>query len=96
MFLFQGIFCDLITGEERRWAVSENEPSNHLACTVEVCSTTRECREKLSVKFCLYRGCYQSLFSSDDCAVIDEIQMIAEPERGFAWTKALLGKKKLG
>ncbi|XP_046850999.1 ATP-dependent RNA helicase SUPV3L1, mitochondrial-like [Xenia sp. Carnegie-2017] len=64
-----GIFCDLITGEERRWAVSENEPSNHLACTVEVCSTTREY----------------------DCAVIDEIQMIAEPERGFAWTKALLG-----
>lgn len=28
---------------------------------------------------------------SDDCAVIDEIQMIAESERGFAWTKALLG-----
>ncbi|XP_028390997.1 ATP-dependent RNA helicase SUPV3L1, mitochondrial-like [Dendronephthya gigantea] len=64
-----GILCDLITGEERRWAVSENEPSNHLACTVEVCSATREY----------------------DCAVIDEIQMIGESERGFAWTKALLG-----
>lgn len=64
-----GIPCDLITGEERRWAVTEKEPSNHLACTVEVCSDTREY----------------------DCAVIDEIQMIAESERGFAWTKALLG-----
>jgi ATP-dependent RNA helicase SUPV3L1/SUV3 len=42
--VFKGIPCDLITGEERRWAVSEKEPSNHLACTVEVCSDTRECK----------------------------------------------------
>ena len=33
--------------------------------------------------------------SVDDCAVIDEIQMIAESERGFAWTKALLGTLKM-
>lgn len=26
-----------------------------------------------------------------DCAIIDEIQMIADPERGWAWTNALLG-----
>ncbi len=29
--------------------------------------------------------------SSDDVAVIDEIQMIRDPERGGAWTRALLG-----
>ncbi|EPY15892.1 hypothetical protein STCU_11692 [Strigomonas culicis] len=26
-----------------------------------------------------------------DVAVIDEVQMIADPERGWAWTRALLG-----
>ena len=26
-----------------------------------------------------------------DLAVIDEIQMIADPERGYAWTRALMG-----
>jgi len=26
-----------------------------------------------------------------DIAVIDEIQLIEDPERGFAWTNALLG-----
>ena len=28
----------------------------------------------------------------DDVAVIDEIQMIRDPQRGWAWTRALLGK----
>jgi hypothetical protein len=35
--------------------------------------------------------CQNVISVTDDCAVIDEIQMIAESERGFAWTKALLG-----
>ncbi len=26
-----------------------------------------------------------------DIAVIDEIQMIADPQRGYAWTRAFLG-----
>ena len=29
--------------------------------------------------------------NTDDVCVIDEIQMIADPERGGAWTRALLG-----
>lgn len=28
---------------------------------------------------------------SDEVAVIDEIQMIKDPSRGWAWTRALLG-----
>jgi len=28
---------------------------------------------------------------TDEVAVIDEIQMIREPQRGWAWTRALLG-----
>jgi ATP-dependent RNA helicase SUPV3L1/SUV3 len=26
-----------------------------------------------------------------ECAVIDEIQMLGDPDRGWAWTRALLG-----
>lgn len=29
--------------------------------------------------------------SVDEVAVIDEIQMIRDPSRGWAWTRALLG-----
>lgn len=29
---------------------------------------------------------------SDEVAVIDEIQMIRDPARGWAWTRALLGE----
>lgn len=32
-----------------------------------------------------------SLKKTVDCAVIDEIQVISDPERGWAWTNALLG-----
>ena len=34
--------------------------------------------------------CFLS-FWIDDCAVIDEIQMMNDNERGWAWTRALLG-----
>jgi hypothetical protein len=34
-----------------------------------------------------------SLVDDFDIVVIDEIQMISDPERGFAWTKALLGSR---
>jgi hypothetical protein len=32
------------------------------------------------------------IVSLDDVAVIDEIQMMRDPQRGWAWTRALLGK----
>jgi ATP-dependent RNA helicase SUPV3L1/SUV3 len=31
-------------------------------------------------------------FLIDDVAVIDEIQMMRDPQRGWAWARALLGK----
>lgn len=34
---------------------------------------------------------YSNLFQ-DDVAVIDEIQMVRDPQRGWAWTRALLGE----
>ncbi|XP_048585571.1 ATP-dependent RNA helicase SUPV3L1, mitochondrial isoform X2 [Nematostella vectensis] len=64
-----GVPCDLVTGEERLWALSPDEPASHMACTVEMGSTRRHY----------------------DCVVIDEIQMMRDVERGWAWTRAFLG-----
>jgi ATP-dependent RNA helicase SUPV3L1/SUV3 len=63
--------CDLLTGEERKYADPENKPSNHLACTVEMANLEKEY----------------------EVAVIDEIQMIKDSQRGWAWTRAFLGLK---
>ncbi|XP_065210231.1 ATP-dependent RNA helicase SUV3 homolog, mitochondrial [Planococcus citri] len=65
----RGTPCDLVTGEERKYAISENEPASHVSCTVEM----------------------TSLLQNYEVAVIDEIQMIKDPTRGWAWTRALLG-----
>ena len=64
-----GTPCDLITGEERRYAKDEMSPANHVACSVEMVNV-------------------QNLF---EVAVIDEIQLVRDPGRGWAWTRALLG-----
>ncbi|KAM9816834.1 ATP-dependent RNA helicase SUPV3L1, mitochondrial [Neosynchiropus ocellatus] len=61
--------CDLVTGEERTFMDPEGRPSNHVACTIEMCTVT----------------------TPYEVAVIDEIQMIRDPARGWAWTRALLG-----
>ncbi|XP_076434854.1 ATP-dependent RNA helicase SUPV3L1, mitochondrial-like [Babylonia areolata] len=64
-----GTPCDLVTGEERRYASEDNTASGHVACTVEMASVT----------------------TPYEVAIIDEIQMIKDPQRGWAWTRALLG-----
>ena len=37
----------------------------------------------------MFREC--SVYCSYDVAIIDEIQMISDVERGWAWSRALLG-----
>ncbi|CAF0847154.1 unnamed protein product, partial [Rotaria sordida] len=69
-----GTKCDLVTGEERRFADPEGKPANHVACTVEMTNLTN-----------VY-----------EVAVIDEIQMMRDPQRGWAWTRALLGLQAKG
>ncbi|CAL1527295.1 unnamed protein product [Lymnaea stagnalis] len=64
-----GTLCDLVTGEERRFACEDNTQSAHVACTVEMASLT----------------------TPYEVAVIDEIQMIRDQQRGWAWTRAVLG-----
>ena len=61
--------CDLITGEERRFARDDGEPSDHVSCTVEMTNVNQ----------------------TYEVAVIDEIQMLKDSQRGWAWTRALLG-----
>uniref|UniRef100_A0A7C9DWL1 ATP-dependent RNA helicase SUV3L, mitochondrial n=2 Tax=Opuntia streptacantha TaxID=393608 RepID=A0A7C9DWL1_OPUST len=53
-------------------------------------------QEKKNVPFSNHVACTVEMVSTDelyDVAVIDEIQMMADPARGFAWTRALLGLK---
>ncbi|KAG9510578.1 ATP-dependent RNA helicase SUPV3L1, mitochondrial, partial [Fragariocoptes setiger] len=64
-----GTKCDLITGEERKYANPDSTPSNHTALTVEMVPVNRPV----------------------EVAVIDEIQMMRDEGRGWAWTRALLG-----
>ncbi|KAF9402486.1 RNA helicase [Mortierella sp. AD011] len=70
-----GTPCNLITGEEKRYAFHDEngvplpESAKMLSCTVEMANLNRKV----------------------EVAVIDEIQMLADPSRGWAWTQALLG-----
>ncbi|XP_065856741.1 DExH-box ATP-dependent RNA helicase DExH18, mitochondrial isoform X2 [Euphorbia lathyris] len=53
-------------------------------------------QEKKHVPFSNHVACTVEMVSVDelyDVAVIDEIQMMADPFRGYAWTRALLGLK---
>ncbi|KAL6130438.1 hypothetical protein ACLB2K_068817 [Fragaria x ananassa] len=53
-------------------------------------------QEKKFVPFSNHAACTVEMVSTDemyDVAIIDEIQMMADPYRGFAWTRALLGLK---
>ncbi|KAK7852653.1 dexh-box atp-dependent rna helicase dexh18 [Quercus suber] len=51
-------------------------------------------QEKKFVPFSNHIACTVEMVSTDDLydvAVIDEIQMMADPCRGYAWNRALLG-----
>ncbi|CAN0107843.1 unnamed protein product, partial [Ectocarpus sp. 13 AM-2016] len=61
----QGIYCSLMTGQEKR----EVPFATHVSCTIEMASTVNEY----------------------EVAVIDEIQMLADEQRGPSWTSAVLG-----
>ncbi|XP_058096514.1 DExH-box ATP-dependent RNA helicase DExH18, mitochondrial isoform X2 [Magnolia sinica] len=53
-------------------------------------------QEKKTVPFANHVACTVEMVSTDelyDVAVVDEIQMMADPYRGYAWTRALLGLK---
>ena len=51
------------------------------------CCWSFNCIFRFDVCFLICAFCY----FLDEVAVIDEIQMIRDPQRGWAWTRALLG-----
>ncbi|KAK7832465.1 dexh-box atp-dependent rna helicase dexh18 [Quercus suber] len=60
------------------------------------CGPTNSGQEKKYVPFSNHIACTVEMVSTDelyDVAVIDEIQVMADPCRGYAWTRALLGLK---
>ena len=84
----RGVRCDLVTGQESRTV----EGSRHVACTVEMA----EVREKVKGSSPSSPFLTSSSLTSDpsfffDVAVLDEIQLIGDPSRGWAWTRALHG-----
>ncbi|KAI8597000.1 P-loop containing nucleoside triphosphate hydrolase protein [Dissophora ornata] len=70
----EGTPCNLVTGEERRYGVY-NANGEPDPTAAKVISSTIE---------------MANLDRKVDVAVIDEIQMLADPERGWAWTQALI------
>ncbi|KPI91178.1 PREDICTED: ATP-dependent RNA helicase SUV3 homolog, mitochondrial [Papilio xuthus] len=89
----KGTPCDLITGEERRHAtqyqtLTENietdnstETENYLLSEPELTPSSHvACTVEMT-----------SLNDTYEVAIIDEIQMIGDRGRGWAWTRAVLG-----
>ena len=58
----RGTPCDLVTGEDRKWASPEGEPSSHVSCTVEMSniSQTYEVRTLLR-GYVIYLICHAML-----------------------------------
>jgi len=42
--LFQGTPCDLVTGEERRFAKNPDNPAEHISCSVEMVNLQNNCK----------------------------------------------------
>lgn len=82
----------MVTGEERKYANPDGSQSSHVACTVEMTSILNTCKNTIfnlhNIAVVLQRF---ALLSLDEVAVIDEIQLLRDPGRGWAWTRAFLG-----
>ena len=76
-----------MTGQEKQYASGRSDQlASHVCCTVEMTSITPD----QPCNTMLFHILVTALFS-DDIAVIDEIQMLADSNRGGAWSRALLG-----
>ncbi|KAM3968178.1 suv3 RNA helicase [Aphomia sociella] len=88
----KGTPCDLITGEERRHAShynndnseSTDDTENSESLLLEETELTPSSHVACTVEM-------TSLNHNYEVAIIDEIQMIGDRGRGWAWTRAILG-----
>ncbi|XP_017488931.1 PREDICTED: ATP-dependent RNA helicase SUPV3L1, mitochondrial-like [Rhagoletis zephyria] len=84
-----GVPCDLITGEERRYASVSNIGATGTSSSSNPISTSTITPTASSHVACTVE--MSSVNQRYEVAVIDEIQMVRDAERGWAWTRALLG-----
>lgn len=87
----KGTPCDLVTGEERRTGNDDGTAANHVACTVEMTALNRRCRHTIFVIVYYFPVNVFSFNFKVEVAIIDEIQLLKDPTRGWAWTRAFLG-----
>ncbi|KAL4710306.1 hypothetical protein ACJJTC_011122 [Scirpophaga incertulas] len=91
----KGTPCDLVTGEERRYASQYTLLNDDIDTTSE---SETECFliEDKELTPSAHVACtveMTSLNNKYEVAIIDEIQMIGDKGRGWAWTRAILGIK---
>ncbi|CAK7269831.1 RNA helicase [Sporothrix epigloea] len=88
-FLAKGRPCALITGEEQRFPTADGTPIDPLDPSSALAGDGAK-----RVADSYFQSCTVEMTPLNkrvDVAVIDEIQMIADPDRGWAWTQAFLG-----
>lgn len=89
-----GTPCDLITGEERRHAslynvlINDSEETDNTSTEDTLVMNDSELTPSNHVACTVEMT---SLNNSYEMAIIDEIQMIGDRSRGWAWTRAILG-----
>ena len=92
-FLAKGRPCALITGEEQRFPTADGMPVDPLGSASALGGGSGDDGAKRMADS-YFQSCTVEMTPLNkrvDVAVIDEIQMIADPERGWAWTQAFLG-----
>ncbi|OAA62586.1 mitochondrial ATP-dependent RNA helicase [Niveomyces insectorum RCEF 264] len=91
-FLAKGKPCALITGEEQRFPTVAPQGGEVATTTTSTATTTSSAAAGVADNY--FQSCtveMTPLNTRVDVAVIDEIQMLADPDRGWAWTQAFLG-----
>ncbi|EPE02556.1 atp-dependent rna helicase suv3 [Ophiostoma piceae UAMH 11346] len=88
-FMAKGKPCALITGEEQRFPMADGTPMDPSSP-----ASLSAVAGKGGVADSYFESCTVEMTPLNkrvDVAVIDEIQMIGDSERGWAWTQAFLG-----
>lgn len=88
-FVAKGRPCALITGEEQRFPTADGTPMDP-----EDPASAMAAMGGGGVADSYFQSCTVEMTPLNkrvDVAVIDEIQMISDPDRGWAWTQAFLG-----
>ena len=81
-----GVYCGPL--RLLAWEVHDRLSNDGVACTLRTGQETIEAENSFHTS-CTIEMC--ALHSPVSVAVLDEIQMLSHPERGWAWSRALLG-----